>query len=72
MEFSLNDLGVLFKFDMVGTIAMGLISLYIGRKLKERLSFLDRYWNTSSSFRRVIICSHPSINEKRSYWKHYI
>ena len=43
MEFSLNDLGVLFKFDMVGTIAMGLISLYIGRKLKERLSFLDRF-----------------------------
>ena len=43
MEFSFNDLGILFKFDMVGTIAIGLISLYIGRKLKSKLSFLDRF-----------------------------
>ncbi len=43
MEFSFNDLGMLLKFDMVGTIAIGLISLYFGRKMKAKFSFLDRF-----------------------------
>lgn len=43
MNFSFNDLGILFGFDMVGTIAMGLISLFVGKKLKEKLIFLDRF-----------------------------
>lgn len=43
MNFSFNDLGILFGFDMVGTIAMGLISLFVGKKLKEKLVFLDRF-----------------------------
>lgn len=43
MNFNFNDLGILFGFDMVGTIAMGLISLFVGKKLKEKLVFLDRF-----------------------------
>lgn len=43
MNFSFNDLGILFGFDMIGTIAMGLISLFVGKKLKEKLVFLDRF-----------------------------
>lgn len=43
MNFNFNDLGILFGFDMVGTIAMGLISLSVGKKLKEKLVFLDRF-----------------------------
>ena len=43
MNFSFNDLGVVLGFDMIGTIAMGLISLFVGKKLKERLVFLDRF-----------------------------
>lgn len=43
MEFSFGNLGMLLKFDLVGTIAIGLISLYIGRKLKTKLQFLDRF-----------------------------
>lgn len=43
MNFSFNDLGILISFDAVGTIAIGLISLYFGKKLKIKLSFLDRF-----------------------------
>ena len=38
-----NDLGIIINFDMVGTVAIGLISLFIGKKLKVKLSFLDRF-----------------------------
>lgn len=30
MNFSFDQLGALFSFGMVGTVALGLISLYIG------------------------------------------
>lgn len=43
MEFTFNDLGMILKFDMIGTIAIGLISLYFGRKMKTKFSFLDRF-----------------------------
>lgn len=43
MNFSFDSLGVVLGFDMIGTIAMGLISLFIGKKLKEKLTFLDRF-----------------------------
>ncbi len=43
MNFSFDELGALFSFGMVGTIAIGLISLYVGQKLKEKLTFLDRF-----------------------------
>lgn len=43
MNFSFNDLGLVFGFDMVGTIAVGLISLFLGKKLKEKLNFLDKF-----------------------------
>lgn len=43
MNFSFNDLGIIFNFDMVGTVAIGLISLYVGKVLKKKLNFLDRF-----------------------------
>ena len=43
MKVGLNDLGIIINFDMVGTVAIGLISLFIGKKLKVKLSFLDRF-----------------------------
>ena len=43
MNVGLNDLGIIINFDMVGTVAIGLISLFIGKKLKVKLSFLDRF-----------------------------
>lgn len=43
MNFSFNDLGILFNFDMVGTVAIGLISLYVGKLMKEKLNFLDKF-----------------------------
>ncbi len=43
MNFSFNDMGVLFSFDMIGTIAVGLISLFLGKKLKSSLTTLDRF-----------------------------
>ncbi|MDP0493739.1 MAG: sodium/glutamate symporter [Fusobacterium sp. JB021] len=43
MNFSFNDLGILFNFDMVGTVAIGLISLYVGKVLKKKLNFLHRF-----------------------------
>lgn len=43
MNVGFNELGMLFNFDMVGTVAIGLISLYVGKILKERLKFLDRF-----------------------------
>jgi len=43
MNVGVNDLGIIINFDMVGTVAIGLISLFIGKKLKVKLSFLDRF-----------------------------
>ena len=43
MNVGLDDLGIIINFDMVGTVAIGLISLFIGKKLKVKLSFLDRF-----------------------------
>ena len=43
MEFSFESLGMLLKFDMIGTIAIGLISLWVGKKMKAKLFFLDRF-----------------------------
>lgn len=43
MNFGFNELGILFNFDMIGTIAIGLISLIVGKKMKEKLTFLDRF-----------------------------
>ena len=43
MNVGLNDLGIIINFDMVGTVAIGLISLFLGKKLKIKLSFLDRF-----------------------------
>ncbi len=43
MNFSISDLGILFKFDMIATVAMGLISLYIGKYMKKKMVFLDKF-----------------------------
>lgn len=43
MNIGVDDLGIIINFDMVGTVAIGLISLVIGKKLKVKLSFLDRF-----------------------------
>lgn len=32
-----------FSFDMIGTVAIGLISLYIGKYLKKKMNFLDKF-----------------------------
>lgn len=43
MNVGFNELGMLFNFDMVGTVAIGLISLYVGKIMKEKLNFLDKF-----------------------------
>ena len=43
MELLFEKIGVIFKFDMVGTIMVGLVSLYFGKKLKNKLTFLNKF-----------------------------
>ena len=43
MNFSFNDLGFLLSFNMIGTLAMGLISLFIGFYIKKRSSFFNKF-----------------------------
>lgn len=37
MNFSFNDLGFLLSFDMIATLAMGLISLFLGMFIKKKI-----------------------------------
>ena len=43
MNFSINDLGLLMNFNMVGTLAIGLVSLYIGLYIKNHSSFFNKF-----------------------------
>lgn len=43
MKVSIGDLGLIFSFDMVATVAVGLISLWIGMKLKNKIKFLGNF-----------------------------
>lgn len=43
MKISFGDIGMIFSFDMVATIAVGLISLWIGTKLKNKIKILDNF-----------------------------
>ncbi len=42
MEFSLTELGFLFKFDMIATLVVGLLSLYLGKYIKSKSKLLYR------------------------------
>lgn len=43
MEFGFNGLGFLLSFNMVGTLAIGLISLYIGLYIKNNSRFFNKF-----------------------------
>ncbi|MEG0134920.1 MAG: sodium/glutamate symporter [Cetobacterium sp.] len=43
MNFTFNDFGILLKFDMIGTLAIGLISLYIGLLIKKKFKFFYNF-----------------------------
>ncbi len=43
MEFQFSELGFLLKFDVIATLVMGLLSLYLGKFLKSRSKFLYRF-----------------------------
>ena len=43
MEFQFNDLRFLLSFNMVGTLAIGLISLYIGLYIKNNSRFFNKF-----------------------------
>ncbi len=40
MSFFYNNFNLLIKFDMIATLAIGLISLYIGMYIKNNFVFL--------------------------------
>lgn len=43
MNFLFNNLGALIKFNMIGTLAIGLISLYIGLYIKNNSKFFNKF-----------------------------
>ncbi|MGL5279589.1 MAG: sodium/glutamate symporter [Cetobacterium sp.] len=43
MNFSIDDLGFLISFNMIGTLAIGLISLYIGLYIKNHSKFFNKF-----------------------------
>lgn len=43
MNFTFNNLGALIKFNMIGTLAVGLISLYIGLYIKNNSKFFNKF-----------------------------
>ncbi len=43
MDLSFTDLGFLLKFDVIATLVMGLLSLYLGKYLKNKSKFLYRF-----------------------------
>ncbi len=42
MEFELGKLGALISFNMIATVAIGLISLFIGQKIKDKVLFFQK------------------------------
>jgi len=42
LNFEFTDLGILFEFDMISTLALGLISLFIGVWIKKKIPWLER------------------------------
>ena len=43
MNFSTDNLGFLISFNMIGTLAIGLISLYIGLYIKNHSKFFNKF-----------------------------
>lgn len=43
MNFSSDDFGFLISFNMIGTLAIGLISLYIGLYIKNKSKFFNKF-----------------------------
>lgn len=43
MNFSIDNLGFLISFNMIGTLAIGLISLYIGLYIKNHSKFFNKF-----------------------------
>lgn len=43
MNFSTDDFGFLISFNMIGTLAIGLISLYIGLYIKNHSKFFNKF-----------------------------
>lgn len=43
MNFSIDDFGFLISFNMIGTLAIGLISLYIGLYIKNHSKFFNKF-----------------------------
>lgn len=43
MNFSIDDFGFLISFNMIGTLAIGLISLYIGLYIKNYSKFFNKF-----------------------------
>lgn len=43
MDIQLMDMGFLLKFDMIATVVIGLLSLYLGKVIKKHSRFLDRF-----------------------------
>ena len=72
MNVGLNDLGIIINFDMVGTVAIGLISLFIGKKLKVKLSFLDRFGIPAAVIGGLFFRNNPFTYESVSCGKYRI
>ncbi|MGB6129945.1 MAG: sodium/glutamate symporter [Psychrilyobacter sp.] len=43
MNFSINDLGFLMSFDMIATLAMGLVSLFLGLQIKKKVEWFSKF-----------------------------
>ncbi|MGL5459386.1 MAG: sodium/glutamate symporter [Cetobacterium sp.] len=43
MNFSIDNLGFLISFNMIGALAIGLISLYIGLYIKNHFKFFNKF-----------------------------
>ena len=43
MSIGFNDLGFILKFDLIATVAVGLISLCLGKSIKSNFKVVDRF-----------------------------
>lgn len=43
MNIEFSKLGIVLNFDMIGTLAIGLLSLYLGYYIKGKAKFLDKF-----------------------------
>ncbi|MGL5122605.1 MAG: sodium/glutamate symporter [Fusobacteriaceae bacterium] len=67
MNFLFNSLGILIKFNMISTLAVGLIALYLGLYIKKNSKFINKFGVPSPVIGGIIFAVIHLVIRKNGY-----